>query len=104
MASMKASLIGTAVGSIAIVASAVFGCSVLLDFDADQCDIDADCPAATFKCVERVCVPSQPSSSGTGGTGGTGQGGCVTSEQCSADHNGLFWVCRHPNSGEDCVN
>ena len=73
-------LLIAAAGSVALSGS--YGCTVIVDSDADQCSTDADCTArgAGFEgttCADNVCVQATA--------------GCVSNEQCTG--LGQYYVC-----------
>lgn len=67
-----------AAGISVTVGSALPGCSLLFNLDADQCRVDSDCDrfgAERFVCAAGVCVSKEPSAGGGSGGVNATQGG-----------------------------
>ena len=69
------------------VLPALPSCSLLVDTNADQCSVDADCAAkggrfAGTRCVDRACVAAPAAS------------GCTTNADCAATSGGAPAICK----------
>ena len=108
---MVAKLFRVCAGAAIVITGA---CSFALDFDDVQCAADADCADLASQnnefvgttCQQGLCVGD----TGAGGQGGGVTGGCISSEQCTADLTGQPAICPAPGEAcvpllnEDCVN
>lgn len=57
------------------IAVTTAGCSVLIDVDSKQCEVDADCAARGFEsavCASNLCIAQAPPDTTSGGGGGAG--------------------------------
>ncbi len=64
--------------SLALLATAAFGCSKL---NSTRCDQNSDCPSQHCTTSTKTCVPVDGGATGTGGTGGKGGGGGTAGSQ-----------------------
>jgi hypothetical protein len=72
-----------------VCALGLAGCSVLVNIDDKQCNVDVDCASANLGdvCTDHVCVDTSAcqGASCSSGDGGSDGGSCNTDKQCSGD-------------------
>lgn len=88
---------------VAIVTASSWGCSVLYDLNAEQCQTDGDCARFGSRiCDAGVCIPEESGEAGSGPIGQAGEspGGagpvapeCVDNAQCMDEHFGQPYLC-----------
>lgn len=80
-----------------LMTAVVAGCSVLLNFQKDQCTTDGDCTAKGVGFESSTCGADHVCTHA-----GEGGAGCVSNKQCVDENSALPYACVTP--GKPCVN